>query len=94
MAGVLYFCIMLTTIDAQNHIYKLTIEYQEKEYTYKASMIQFHAGEERWHVYTKSRILFLIYNTARKKLREDLLHGQLPLPDDFLKELEKSFQQK
>lgn len=81
--GAFLFLLMLKRLDAQHNDYRLTIEYNGREFNYRAKMIAYHIGEERWMIWTKNRVLSFIYNTATKKLKEDILHGQPPLPEDF-----------
>ena len=84
---------MLKLTNATAGDYRLTVEYREREYSYIARRISSDIGEELWFVWAaNNRMLRLIYNTATKKLREDLMPGQKgSIPEEFLKAMESTF---
>jgi len=82
---------MLKVVNIITNEYRLIIEYKGFEYSYIAKMIGYEIGEETWFVWTKKRILHLVYNRATKILTEDLQQGQPALPEDFMQVLQESF---
>ena len=84
---------MLKITNANAGDYRLIVEYREREYSYIARRISSDIGEELWFVWAaNNRMMRLIYNTATKKLTEDLMPGQKgSIPEEFLQCLQEEF---
>jgi hypothetical protein len=70
--------------------YFITIYYSGKKYRFKVK--KYHPGLiSSWHLFAKNSVKEFEYDHSKRKLTEVILHGQTPLPDDFLEVLQKEF---
>lgn len=54
-------------------------------------MYHFQKGTEYWFIYGGNGVQQLVYNIYTRILKQELLEGQSPLPEDFLQLIKQEF---
>lgn len=68
--------------------YKITIRYKESDLEY--TLRKYHSDQQAtfWHFFSRSRLLDFRFDRHKMTLSEELIEGQPPVPEDFLRLIE------